>query len=83
MQATPRGDAFRVEWRQEAQQRFMLVPVDQAEQSFLAFRRWDEPALQSLPWQRLTLLNDPYRRVMIVLLIFVATALVSLWSALR
>ena len=28
IQTTPAGDVFRVEWRQEATQRFMLVPLD-------------------------------------------------------
>ena len=83
IQATPAGDLFRVEWRQEAQQWFMVVPLDGAVQSFLAFRSWDEQALKAFAWKRLGLLNDPYRRMVLALLIFVAVALVCLWAALR
>jgi hypothetical protein len=83
IQATPAGGSFRVEWRQEAQQRFALVPVDRAAQAFLAFHRWDEPALKSFPWRRLSLWNDPYLRVVMVAVVLVVIALISLWSFLR
>jgi hypothetical protein len=83
VQATPAGDEFRVEWRQEAQQRFMLVSVDRAEESFLAFQRWDEPTLKAFPWRRLSVFNDPYRRVIIAVAILLVIALISLWSTLR
>jgi hypothetical protein len=33
IQAMPAGDGFRVEWRQEAEQRFMLAALDRAEAS--------------------------------------------------
>jgi hypothetical protein len=83
IQAIPAGALFRVEWRQEAQHRFMLVPLDRAEESFMAFRRWDEAGLKAFAWQRLGLFNDPYRRVVIVACVFLAVALICLWSALR
>jgi hypothetical protein len=83
IQATPAGQNFRVEWRQEAQQRFALVPVDRAAEAFLAFRRWDEPALKAFPWRRLSLWNDPYRRVLLAAVVLVVVALISLWSSLR
>ena len=83
IQATPAGERFRVEWRQEAHQRFAIVPVDRAVEAFFAFQRWDEPALKAFPWRRLTLLNDPYRRAVFAAVILLAIALISLWTALR
>jgi hypothetical protein len=83
LQATPVGDAVRVEWRQESHQRYMLVTRDQAEQLFDAFRRWDEPSLSAFPWKRLGMLNDPYRRLPFVLFVLAAIALVRLWFALK
>jgi hypothetical protein len=83
IQATPRGEGFRVEWRQEAQHRFTQVPVDRAVEAFLAFRRWDEPALKAFPWRRLSVWNDPYRHVVILLVILVVVTLVGLWSSWR
>ena len=72
-----------MEWRQEAQQRFALVPLDRAVQAFLAFHRWDEPALKAFPWRRLSLWNDPFRRVVILAVVVVVIALIGLWSSLR
>jgi hypothetical protein len=87
IQATPEGDGLRVEWRQEAEQRFMLVPVERAEQSFLAFRRWDEAALGAFPWRRLRAYNDPYRLVAFALAALTAIAVIGaalrVWSAVR
>ncbi len=81
IQAMPAGKAYRVEWRQESEQRFMIVSIDRAEEAFAAFGRWDERALQSLPWRRLTLFNDPYRRL--VLIVAVAALLLLTLSLLR
>jgi hypothetical protein len=79
IQAIPAGDVFRVEWRQEAQHRFMLCPIDRAEQAFQAFRHWDETALNEFPWRRLTVFNDPYCRCMVIGLIALAILVLSLW----
>ena len=80
VQATPGGEGFRVEWRQEGQHRFTFVSVDRAAEVFLAFRRWDEPALKALPWRRLTLWNDPYRRVVVVAVVVLVVAVIRLLS---
>jgi hypothetical protein len=83
IQATPADDGFRVEWRQEAEQRFMIVPTDRALEAFLAFRRWDEPALRAFPWRRLRVWNDPYRYVIVGAAVLMIIALFRLWSAMR
>jgi hypothetical protein len=81
IQAMPVRGVFRVEWRQEGQQRFMLVPLERAEEALQAFRRWDEPALMAFPWKRLTVFNDPYRRVIFC---FAALALLAVaWAIVR
>lgn len=83
VQATPAGDAFRVEWRQETLHRFMLAPADVAEQALLAFRRCDEPALETFPWRRLRPWNDPHRGFAIAAVIAFAILVLSLWAAWR
>ncbi len=87
IQATQAGDLVRVEWRQEERQRFMFVSIDRAAEAFLAFRRWDEPALAAFPWRRLGLLNDPYRRAVLAgvlaVSVLLAAAALRLWSAVR
>jgi len=82
IQAMPAGTAWRVEWRQEAEQRFMIVNLDDAEEAFAAFYRWDEAALTSFPWKRLTLWNDPHRQRMFSAITLVIVGLLSLWRAL-
>jgi hypothetical protein len=83
IQATPVGDSWRVEWRQESRQRFMLVGLQQAQEAFFAYLRWDEPALKSFPWKRLTLFNDPFRRAIFLALALLVVALLSVWFELR
>ena len=82
VQATPEGGAWRIEWRQEREQRFMIASLQRAEEAFAAFLRWDEAAMTSLPWKRLRLWNDPYRRLVFVVVVFVIVALATIWSVL-
>lgn len=74
---------IRVEWRQEATHRFMIVPVERAEEAFLAFGRWDEATLRSFPWRRLTAFNDPYRALEWLLWLLVAFIVFMIWAAFR
>ena len=82
IQATPAGGRLRVEWRQEHEQRFMQVSIEEAEAAFHAFQRWDERALAAFPWQRLTIWIDPYRRPIFFLILMVVGLLV-LWFTVR
>ena len=76
IQATlARGGRYRVEWRQEDVQRFAIVPLEQAEALLLAFARWDEAGLEAVKWRRLGLLNDPYRRSILLGSLFLLAVL--------
>lgn len=83
VQAAPEGGGWRIEWRQEGEQRFMIASLQRVEEVFAAFLRWDEPALTLLPWKRLTLWNDPCRRPLFFAVGLLVIALAALWSALR
>jgi hypothetical protein len=78
IQATPAASGLRVEWRHEADHRFMVVDVERAEAAFAAFRRSDEPTLRSFPWRRLHAFNDPHRLMLLcaVAALAIATAIV-------
>jgi hypothetical protein len=76
------GDSRWVEWRQETRRRYAVVPLAQAEEAFLAYRRFDEDAVLRLPWRRLTVFNDVHRRWVFALVIFLAYVLYRLVDAL-
>ena len=59
IQVMPHGSAYRVEWRQEDDHRFTIVPLERAEELFAAFLKWDEPALTAASWKRLRWYNGP------------------------
>jgi len=85
MQATPRGDAYRVEYRTGKRHRFMHVPLDRAVELLNAFRTGDRELDALADWRRLSVFTDstyPNALWPIVIMILVAAAL-SLWSALH
>lgn len=75
IQAIAEGEQIRVEWRQEKDQRYMIVSPDVAQQAFAAYLKWDEATLQSYAWKRLTAWNDPFSRIALVLAAIVLIAL--------
>jgi hypothetical protein len=82
IQASQVRDAIRVEWLQEGEQRFMVVSLSLAIEAFDAFRRWDEAALQSFTWRRVTPWNDPYlsaEYLGYLALALIAITLLTLW----
>ena len=78
LQVTLRKEKYWIEWRQESTHRYVVTSADEAQALFAAFLRWDEPALAAASWRPLTLFNDPYRRLLLVLILavlfFVGTA---------
>jgi hypothetical protein len=67
LQVALRKGAYWIEWRQERAHRCVVTSVNEAQALFEAYLRRDEPALAAAPWRRLTLFNDPYRRLLLVL----------------
>jgi hypothetical protein len=45
MQATPAGDRYRLEYRQDGRQRFVIVPVNEADRLLQLYRADDHPLL--------------------------------------
>ena len=66
----------------EGRLRFVLLPVDRAEAALLAFHRWDEAALNTFPWRRLTVFNDPNIGVVVSITIVLVIAVIRLVSML-
>ena len=78
------GGRLRVEWRQESRQSYMLAPAADAKRALLAFLRWDEAELRTMPSKGLSLRNDPYRQlVLAVALVAVIAILRGVWAVWR
>jgi hypothetical protein len=79
IQATPAGDRYRVELRQGELHRYAIVSTDCAVELFLAFHRWDEPAIDRQEWRRLTRFNHlrTPSRILVLLVLAVLVAVTA------
>ena len=68
MQAAPAGDRYRLEDRQDGRQRFVIVPVNEADRLLQLYRADDPSFAQSAAWRKLSVWNDPYSSASLILL---------------
>lgn len=86
MQATPIGVRYRVEYREQGIQRYLLTSPDEAEKLLESYRVEDASFVHRVAWRRLGFFSDPYSfmwRAIIFCLISVAAAAWGIWSLLR
>ncbi len=86
MQATPIGDRYRVEYREQGIQRFLLTTPDEAEKLLESYRVEDASFAHRVAWRRLGFFSDPDSFMwpaIVLCLISVTAAAWGIWSLLR